>query len=75
MQVRLYYITVTVFPRLDALHGLDTSAHFDAGWSSRNMFLTPAEINIQIDASAAFDAGHATHNLLIDALRLIEEIR
>ena len=28
----------TVFPRLDALHVLDASAHFDAGWSGRNTF-------------------------------------
>ena len=27
-----------VFPQLDALHVLDTSAHFDAGWSGRNKF-------------------------------------
>ena len=59
----------TVFPRLDvdALHILDTSAHFDAGWSGRNTFQTPAEFNVQIDASAPFDAGHATHNMLIDS--------
>ena len=57
----------TIFPRLDALHVLDASAHFDAGWSGRNMFLTPAEFNVQINVSAPFDAGHPTHNLLIDA--------
>ena len=28
----------TVFPGLDALHVLDASAHFDAGWSGRNTF-------------------------------------
>ena len=28
----------TVFPRLDALHVLDASARFDAGWSGRNTF-------------------------------------
>ena len=28
----------TVFPQLDALHVLDASAHFDAGWSGRNTF-------------------------------------
>ena len=26
----------TIFPRLDALHVLDASAHFDAVWSGRN---------------------------------------
>ena len=40
----------TIFPRLDALHVLDASAHFDAGWNGRNMFLTPAEFNVQIEA-------------------------
>ena len=29
---------VTVFPRLDALHVLDASTHFDAGWGGRNTF-------------------------------------
>ena len=28
----------TVFPRLDALHVLDASAHFDAEWSGPNTF-------------------------------------
>ena len=28
----------TVYPRLDALHVLDTSARFDARWSGRNTF-------------------------------------
>ena len=28
----------TVFPQLDALHILDTSARFDAGWSGHNTF-------------------------------------
>ena len=27
-----------VLPRLDTLHVLDASAHFDAGWSGRNTF-------------------------------------
>ena len=31
-------LTRSVFPQLDALHVLDTSADFDAGWSGRNMF-------------------------------------
>ena len=57
----------TAFPRLDTLHVLDASAHFDAGWRGRNTFWTPAEFNVQIDASAPFDSGHTTHNLLIDA--------
>ena len=61
------HTTHTVFPRLDALHVLDASAHFDAGWSGRNTFQTPSQFNVQIDACAPFDAGHATHNLLIDA--------
>ena len=60
-------MTVTIFPRLDALLILDASVHFDARWSGRNMFLTPSKFNIQIDACAPFDVGHATHNLLIDA--------
>ena len=59
-------ILTTTFPQLDALHVLDASAHFDAGWSGRNTFWTPAEFNVQIDASAPLDAGHAIHNLLID---------
>ena len=54
----------TVFPRLDPLHVLDDSAHFDAGRCGRNTFQTPAEFNV---ASAPFDAGHETHTLLIDA--------
>ena len=28
----------TIFPRLDALHVLDASAHFDAGWRGLNTF-------------------------------------
>ena len=31
-------ILTTAFPQLDALHVLDASAHFDAGWSGRNTF-------------------------------------
>ena len=62
----LDYIRSAVFPQLDALHVLDASAHFDAGWSGRNTFWTHAEFNVRIDASAPFDAGHAAHNLLID---------
>ena len=40
--------STTVFPRLDALHILDASAHFDAGWNERNTFQTPSKFNIQI---------------------------
>ena len=32
------YFAYTVFPRLDALHILASSAHIDAGWSGRNTF-------------------------------------
>ena len=32
------YIMHTVYPRLDALHALDVSAHFDNGSSGRNTF-------------------------------------
>ena len=53
----------TIFPRLDALHVLDTSACFDAEWSGRNTFQTPSKFNIQIDTSAPFDARHATHQI------------
>ena len=52
---------VIVFPRLDALHVLDASARFEAGWSGHNMFL-----HVQIDACAPSSAGHATPDLLID---------
>ena len=47
----------TIFPQLDALHALDASARFDAGWSGSKTFYTPSKFNVQIDASAPFDAG------------------
>ena len=38
----------TVFPRLDALHVLDASAHFDAGWSGRNTFWKPSYSTLKL---------------------------
>ena len=61
-----------VFPRLNALHVLDTSARFDGGWSGRTVIRSRRLQNstfklMPVLPRVLLDAGHATHDLLIDA--------